>query len=194
RLGIAQCDVALGHADHRAFDFAGARARALAARASFRELHNPRGEAAYEQLLQDPWGELESRLLLAQVALARDDGKAEALVAACDRVKLDEAEPRQHRHLTRAWLANLQGRWEDAASEVDAARAVFVSSSPEGGGVRAAEARARTGDHTPHLLRRLAQLEWGDGAALATIESWMQQIEAAGGRAPSSEYPALRRA
>ncbi|HEX8795189.1 MAG TPA: protein kinase [Polyangiaceae bacterium] len=220
RLGIAQCDVALGHADHRAFDFAGARARALAARASFRELHNPRGEAACERLLamvaldtdeydasdaharvmlkiyeklQDPWGELESRLLLAQGALARDDGRADALVAACDRVTLDEAEPRQHRHLTRAWLANRQHRWADAATEIDAARAVFVSSSPEGGGVRAAEARARTGDHTPHLLRRLAQLEWS-GTALATIESWMAQIEAAGGRAPSSEYPALRRA
>ena len=46
RLGVAQCDVALGHADHRAFDFASARARALAARASFREVQNPRGAAA----------------------------------------------------------------------------------------------------------------------------------------------------
>src|SRR4029077_17794026 len=51
RLGIAQSDVALAHADHRAFDFAGARARALAARASFREGQNPRGEAACERLL-----------------------------------------------------------------------------------------------------------------------------------------------
>ncbi len=81
-----------------------ARARALAARASFREVQNPRGEAACERLLamialdaddfdaadaharvafkiyerlQDPWGELESRLLLAQVALARGDPRAE---------------------------------------------------------------------------------------------------------------------
>ena len=53
RLGIAQCDVALGHADHRAFDFAAARARALAARASFRELQNPRGEAACERAARD---------------------------------------------------------------------------------------------------------------------------------------------
>ena len=135
RLGLAQCDLALGHADHRAFDFAGSRARALAARASFREVQNPRGEAGCERLLamialdcddwdvaeaharvalkiydrlQDPWGELESRLLLAQVALARDDDRAEALVQACDLVVLDEAEPRQHRHLTRAWLAQRQ--------------------------------------------------------------------------------------
>jgi hypothetical protein len=212
RLGIAQCDVALGHADHRAFDFAGARARALAARASFREVQNPRGEAGCERLLamialdsdeydaaeaharvafkiyerlQDPWGELESRLLLAQVALARGDDRAEALVVACDRVVLDEAEPRQHRHLTRAWLAQTQRRWADAAKEIDDARAAFVVSTPEGGGIRAAEARARTGDHTPHLLTRLATLEWS-GAALAKIETWRQQIDAAGGKSPTS--------
>jgi tetratricopeptide (TPR) repeat protein len=217
RLGIAQCDVALGHADHRAFDFSGARARALAARASFRELQNPRGEAACERLLamialdsddytaaeaharvafklyeklEDPWGNLETRLLLAQVALARDDERAEALVLACDRVVLDEAEPRQHRHLTRAWLAHRQGRLVDAAVELDAARSVFVSSSPEGSGVRAAEARSRTGDHTPHLLVRFARLGWvGPGAA--KIEAWLEQIHAAGGR-ESSERAVAR--
>jgi tetratricopeptide (TPR) repeat protein len=212
RLGIAQCDIALGHADHRAFDFASARARALAARASFREVHNPRGEAGCERLLamialdtddedaaeaharvafkiyerlQDPWGELEARLLLAQVALARHDERAQALVAACDRIELDEAEPRQHRHLTRAWLAQVQGRWMDAAAEIDAARAAFVVSSPEGGGIRAAEARARTGDHTPHLLARLAELRWV-GPAPAKIQAWLQQIQAAGAHARDS--------
>jgi serine/threonine protein kinase len=209
RLGLAQCDLALGHADHRALNFAGARARALAARASFREVQNPRGEAGCERLLamvaidsddydvaeaharvafrlyerlQDPWGELEARLLLAQVALAREDARAEALVTACDRVVLDEAEPRQHRHLTRAWLAQRQGKWADAAKEVDAARSAYVVSSPEGGGVRAAEARSRTGDHTPHLLTRLSRLDWS-GPALGTIETWLEQIEAAGGKA-----------
>jgi eukaryotic-like serine/threonine-protein kinase len=207
RLGIAQCDVALGHADHRAFDFPGARARALAARASFRELQNPRGEAACERLLamiaidsddyaaaeaharvafklyeklEDPWGNLEARLLLAQVALARDDDRAESLVCACDRVVLDEAEPRQHRHLTRAWLAHRKGRLAEAAAEIDAARGVFVASSPDGSGVRTAEARARTGDHTPHLLARFARLGWvGPGAE--KIDAWLQQIQAAGG-------------
>ena len=207
RLGIAQCDVALGHADHRAFDFAAARARALAARASFRELQNPRGEAACERLLamvaldsddydaaeahlrvafkiyerlEDPWGELESRMLIAQVALGRNDPRAESLVVACDGVVLDEAEPRQHRHLTRGWLAQREERWADAASELVAARAAFIVSSPEGGGIRAAEARARTGDHTPHLLTRLSRLHW-EGPSLARIEAWLQQIEAAGG-------------
>jgi tetratricopeptide (TPR) repeat protein len=214
RLGLAQCDLALGHADHRAFDFAGARARALAARASFREVQNPRGEAGCERLLamialdcddgdvagaharvalriyerlRDPWGELEARLLLAQVALAWGDARAAELVAVCDSVVLDEAEPRQHRHLTRAWLAQRQGKWTEGAAEIDAARSAYVSSSPEGSGVRTAEARARTGDHTPHLLTRLARQEWV-GPGLGKIESWLQQIEAAAGtgRSPSS--------
>jgi hypothetical protein len=107
---------------------------------------------------------------------------------------LDEAEPRQHRHLTRAWFAQREGRWDDAATEVDQARAAFVVSSPEGGGVRAAEARARTGDHTPHLLLRLARLEW-EGAAFARIEAWLQQIKAAAGQPVATmQRPSARRA
>jgi hypothetical protein len=207
RLGIAQCDVALGHADHRGFDFAGARTRALAARASFREVQNPRGEAACERLLamvaldsdeydaaeaharvafkiyerlQDPWGALEARLLVAQVALARDDPRAESLVAACDRAILDEAEPRQHRHLTRAWLAQRQGRWPTASAEIDAARAGFVFPTGEpleaSNGSPGLEARARTGDHTPHLLVRFSRSAWV-GPALGKIEAWLRQIE-----------------
>jgi hypothetical protein len=203
RLGIAQCDVALGHADHRAFDFDGARAKALGARASFRELQNPRGEAACERLLamvefdrddfdaaeaharvalklyerlQDPWGDLESRLLLSQVALGRRDPRAESFVVACDRVMIDEAEPRQHRHLTRAWLAGSQGQWTEAAIEIDAARDTFAVASSVGGAAAAADARTRTGDHTPHLLRRFHHLEWV-GPALAKIASWLQDIE-----------------
>jgi hypothetical protein len=98
---------------------------------------------------------------------------------------LDEAEPRQHRHLTRAWLAQRQGKWTEGAAEIDAARSAYMSSSAEGGGVRAAEARARTGDHTPHLLTRLARQEWV-GPALGKIESWLAQIEAAGGKGLTS--------
>jgi hypothetical protein len=143
--------------------------------------------------LQDPWGELEARLLLAQVGLARGDSGAAALVAACDRVVLDEAEPRQHRHLTRAWLAQRQSRWEDADGEIDRARAAFVVSSPEGGGVRAAEARARTGDHTPHLLARLYELPW-QGGAHEKIGAWLQQIRAAAGQPMSAQPPFVQRA
>jgi tetratricopeptide (TPR) repeat protein len=191
QLGLAQCDVALGHADFRAFEFDGAHAHALTARASFRELTNPRGEAACERLLamvafdtddfaaalahaevaarifdslHDPWGELESKLLLAQVALARGDADASRLVAACDAIALDEAEPRQHRHLTRAWLAQKEARWDDAEEEVDRAYHVFQGDWTQ------------TGDHTPALLKRLAGLPWS-GSAPMKIDLWRRGIE-----------------
>jgi len=217
RLGMAQCDVALGHADHRAFDFAGARTRALAARASFREVQNPRGEAACERLLamiavdsdehdaaeaharvafkiferlQDPWGTLEARLLVAQVALARDDPRADSFVAACDRAVLDEAEPRQHRHLTRAWLAQQQGRWAAAAEEVDAARVAFVFPAGERDVVATpfGEARVRTGDHTPHLLLRFARAAWV-GPAAGKIDAWLRQLDIAASAGPVPPSP-----
>ena len=220
RLGLAQCDVALGHADHRAFDFVRAHERTLAARASFRELQNPRGEAACERLLamiafdtndydgseahahvafqiyqrlHDPWGELESRLLLAQVALARGDTRAESLAVACDDLVLDEAEPRQHRHLTRAWVAQQACRWEEAASELDKARAAFVVSSHDAGASRAVEARGRTGDHTPHLLLRFKRLEW-IGSASGKIDAWLQQIKASADPSASLFPPTAGRA
>jgi eukaryotic-like serine/threonine-protein kinase len=191
RLGIAQCDVVLGHADHRGGEMDAARARALSARAAFRELLNPRGEAACERLLaliaidtndlaaggahaqvaakifeklQDPWGDLEARLLLAQVALAKGDAAAAKLVADCVKIVLDEAEPRQHRHLTLAWLANREARWADAEAEIDRARAAFGD-------------RVRCGDHTPHLLRRLASLTW-EGEAGEKIDEWLAVVEA----------------
>jgi eukaryotic-like serine/threonine-protein kinase len=206
RLGIAQCDVALGHLDHRAFEMGPARARALAAREAFRELQNPRGEAACERLLamlaldtndfmaadahahvarkiyerlQDPWGELEARLLSAQVSLAQSEERAAKLVAECERIHVDEAEPRQHRHLTNAWLAHKEQRWADAASEIDRARAAFTD-------------RGRTGDHTPHLLTRFGRMTWG-GSVGTKIESWLLQIEHADGSVPSSmRIPTLR--
>jgi serine/threonine protein kinase len=200
QLGLAQCDIALGHADYRAFDMDSARTRALTARAAFRELQNPRGEGGCERLLamvaldtddfhaasahatvaarifgklRDPWGELESQLLLAQVALAKDDVGAAGLVQACDAVNVDEAEPRQHRHLTRAWLAQKESRWSEAAAELDLARGAYGD-------------RVRTGDHTPLLLKRLARLSWL-GPALGRIESWLVVIDSE--VAPSSTIP-----
>jgi tetratricopeptide (TPR) repeat protein len=190
QLGLAQCDIALAHADYRAFDPSRAGPRARLALAAFRELQNPRGEAACERLLamlafdadryaeasshagnasrlfarmQDPWGEVESGLLLAQVALARGDEGAAKLVLACDRVVLDEAEPRQHRHLTRAWLAQRAADWTAAADEIERARTAFHDS-------------AQTGDHTPALLKRLSKLHW-EGPARASIGSWLQGVE-----------------
>jgi hypothetical protein len=203
RLGIAQCDVVLGHADHRAGEMDAGRARALSARAAFRELMNPRGEAACERLLallaidtddfaaggahatvaakiferlQDPWGDLEARLLLAQVALAKGDRHAKALCAECEKIVLDEAEPRQHRHLTLAWLAHVEGRWADAAQEIDRARASFGD-------------RARCGDHTPQLLKRLAAMKW-EGPAEGKIDAWLTIVENANpDESVSSRWP-----
>jgi serine/threonine protein kinase len=203
RLGIAQCDVVLGHADHRAGEMDAARARALSARAAFRELMNPRGEAACERLLaliaidtddfaaggahasvaakiferlQDPWGDLEARLLLAQVALARGDANAKELVQDCERIVLDEAEPRQHRHLTLAWLAQVEQRWQDAANEIDRARAAFGD-------------KARCGDHTPQLLKRFAKMKW-EGPSAAKIAQWLELVENANpDESVSSRWP-----
>jgi tetratricopeptide (TPR) repeat protein len=191
RLGIAQCDVVLGHADHRARKFPMAWARAETARVAFRELVNPRGEAAAERLLsmialdterytearehaetaarifeklQDPWGDLETRLLLAQVALATGAGDAQMWVARCDEIVLEEAEPRQHRHLTRAWLFQTQSKWTEAAAELDAARAAYSE-------------KGRSGDHTPQLLHRFSQLAWKDPAA-PRLTAWLSFVEA----------------
>jgi serine/threonine protein kinase/tetratricopeptide (TPR) repeat protein len=190
RLGMAQCDVVLAHADHRAFEMERARTTALAARASLRDLRNPRGEGAAERLLAmvaidtgeldtaaihaeaaraiyenlaDPWGIVEAKLLFAQIALARGDDSARRLVEDAAAFELDEAEPRQHRHLTAAWLANTEERWDDALRELEAARSAF-------GDTR------RTGDHTPHLLARFARMAWLAPVAQC-VESWLATIE-----------------
>ncbi len=190
RLGIAQCETVLAHADHRGRRFAEARARAQGARVAFQELTNPRGEAACERLLAfvafdeddfataalhasiseriydrlaDPWGLLESRLLLAQVALARGDlAEAVELSTACAYIHTDEAEPRQHRHLTQAWLAREQGRWADAADAIEAARDTYPDP-------------ARCGDHTPFLVERLRSFDW-QGTAAALVEAWASAL------------------
>lgn len=190
RLGIAQCDVVLGHADHRAKDFEGARVRADQARTAFRELMNPRGEAAAERLLamiaidtedakaatlhveaaadlfeklHDPWGDLETKILRAQIALTRGSKDAEALVAECEAIDIDEAEPRQHRALTRAWLCQRTSKWDEAGKALDEARAAFGESG-------------RAADHTPQLLERFAKLVW-IGPALPKIKAWLRVIE-----------------
>jgi serine/threonine protein kinase len=190
RLGIAQCDLTLAHADHREGEFEAARSVAIAARQSFRDLANPRGEAGSERLLSmvaldtglptaadqharaaaavyaridDPWGEVETRLLLSQVALYRGDADAarEHLIA-CEAFALAEAEPKQHRHLTLAWLAYHEGRFQDAAREVDQARSAFKEGT-------------RTGDHTPQLLERFSRMGWPKPAC-TRITAWRRAL------------------
>ena len=190
RLGLAQCDITLAHADHREGQLDSARATGLVARQAFRDLANPRGEAASERLLSmtaldggaidlaetharaasaifarlaDPWGEVETRLLHAQIAL--DRGRAEAArdhLIACEAFALVEAEPKQHRYLTLAWLAYHQGNFIDAARDLDLARATFKDSG-------------RTGDHTPQLLERFAKMGWPKPAS-TRIAAWRKAI------------------
>lgn len=190
RLGLAQCDIALGHALHREGHLLDAAKVARDARAALRDLANPRGEAAAERLLAmacldagdadkaeqharaafalyrklaDPWGEVETRLLLAQVALDRGHAEeARAELIACEAIALVEAEPKQHRHLTLAWLAYHEGRFHDAARELDAARSSFKDAG-------------RTGDHTPQLLARFARMGWPKPAS-TRIQGWRRTL------------------
>lgn len=191
RLGVAQCDLALAHSDHREGDFAGTHERASATLKAFHLLENPRGEAGCERLLamnaldsghtntaevhasaagvlysrlNDPWGKVESLLLLAQVALYRGDtGAAREALIRCEAVALAEAEPKQHRHLTLAWLAAGEARWDDAARELEAARAVFRDTN-------------QCGDHTPQLLVLFDRMQWS-GAAGDRVQRWLEMIQ-----------------
>jgi hypothetical protein len=190
RVGMSQCDVGLAHTDHRERAYERARETAISARQSFRDLATPRGEAACERLLAmvemdagrteeastharaaetlfdrlaDPWGQVETKLLLAQIALSRgDDESARTELIACEAVALVEAEPKQHRHLTRAWLAYHEGRFQDSARELDAARSAFKDPS-------------RTGDHTTQLLERFRAMSWPKPAG-PRIEAWLSAL------------------
>jgi tetratricopeptide (TPR) repeat protein len=189
RLGLAQGELILAHAEHRLGNLETARDLALAARQSFRDLANPRGEGGCERLLAmtaldagedalaeehadaalriyeklaDPWGQVEARLLFAQIALHRADAeKAREHLIACEAVALSEAEAKQHRHLTLAWLAYHEGRFHEAAKEIDAARAAFKDS--------------RTGDHTAQLLARFSRMAWPKPAG-GRIAGWMRAL------------------
>jgi serine/threonine protein kinase len=190
RLGMAQCDLTLAHTDHREGFWDKARETALLARQAFRDLATPRGEAGCERLLcmiaidreevdlaeghatsaaalfdrlADPWGQVEARLLMAQIALTRGEAEqARDSIIACEAVALVEAEPKQHRHLTKAWLAYHEGRFHEAARELDAARTAFKDP-------------IRTGDHTPMLLERFSSMSWPKPAG-PKVNEWRAGI------------------
>lgn len=191
RLGIAQTIVALGHLEHRHGDLDAAIEYAKAARHMMKELANPRGKAACDRLLsmalldsgqyeaareralsaastydqlKDPWGQVEAALLLAQTALASGNPIARDLVHACGGVGLGEAEPKQHLALTQAWLAHVEGRFDDAIPAIEAARAAYRNSK-------------RTGDHTPFLVSRLAGFDWPEPMR-TLIDDWWRELGA----------------
>lgn len=190
RLGLSQCDVALAHVEHRAGDFEGARARAHTTRTALRSLENPRGLAAVERLLAmiaidqddshaaarhahdaldlytklgDPWGILESRLLRAQEALLRGNvDEARIELEGCDQIQVTEAEPVQHRHLTRAWIAAAQGYVRKAAQAITDAQGAFPD-------------KRRMGDHAAQLLQRFETMHWKEPAG-SKVHEWAEAI------------------
>ncbi|MEB2312187.1 MAG: protein kinase [Sorangiineae bacterium] len=190
RLGIAQADAGLAHVEHRLMNFYSAEVGIVDALGVFEALRTPRGHAACERLLAmigldtddldtaelhveraatiyqqmgDPWGILEAKVLACQVALARHRLElAEELVTECQGIHVEEAEPRQHLLLTRAWYHQAMGEAEKGFEALEAAAEVFGNHS-------------RAGDHAPHLLGRLSRLAW-PRHALDRIEAWRAQL------------------
>ncbi len=186
RLGIAQADASLAHIEHRLANYHSAERGAEEALGTFEALKTPRGQAACERLLAmigldtddldtaevhadramtiygqlgDPWGRVEGKLLQAQCALGRRDiGRAREILDEAGAVSVEEAEPRQHYLLTRAWLDAESGEADKAFEALEAASEVFGR-------------RSRAGDHTPHLLARFSRMPWPPHA-IGRIEAW----------------------
>ena len=194
QLGIAQTLVALAHVDHRAGDLSAAYDRTLDTRARFRSVDNPRGEAAcerlmamaaldrldpqsafhhalaayaiYDQRLADSWGRVEGSVLLAQIALAEGaTARAREHLEVARAIEIDESEPIQHRYLTEAWLALVEGDADSASRAIFAARGAF----PDG---------RRTGDHTPMLITRLAGISH-DPKVSTALADWERYLASA---------------
>lgn len=196
RIGIAQAETSLAHIEHRLLNFYSAERGARDALTVFETLRNPRGQAACERLLAmigidtdelemaelhverakalyedmgDPWGVLEARLLDCQLALSRGQlDAAGALLASCERMRVEEPEPRQHCRLTQAWFEQLTGNPDRAFELLEDAADVFG-------------ARSRCGDHTPHLLGRLSRLAWAPHAK-DRIDAWRMVLNPRGVR------------
>jgi len=186
RLGTALADASLAHVEHRLMNYHGAETGALEALAVFETLRTPRGQAACDRLLamvgldtddvdmaelhadralriytktNDPWGVMETKLLLCQVALSRHQGaRARELLEECSRIAVEEAEPRQHFLLTRAWLEAENNDLDQALESIEAASEVFGP-------------RSRAGDHAPQLLSRLFRYRWS-ALAHGRMDAW----------------------
>ncbi len=186
RLGTAQADASLSHVEHRLLNYHSAERGALDALTVFETLRTPRGQAACDRLLAmvgidtddiemaelhserahrvfsksgDPWGIVEAKLLMCQAAMVRQDWRrAERLLDDSQRIPIEEAEPRQHLLLTRAWLEAERGELDLALVSIESAADVFGP-------------RTRAGDHAPHLLGRLSRYAWAPEAR-ERLEAW----------------------
>ena len=115
------------------------------------------------QNLGDPWGILEARLLLVQNAILCGELElARGELDLCDAIVVNEAEPQQHRHLTRAWWAASRGKLDEAAASVALAQQTFPDPR-------------RMGDHSAQLLQRFETLGWG-GAVGAKVREWYESM------------------
>ena len=191
RLGMAQCDVALAHTDHREGRLEEARRVALSSRQSFRDLAQParrgrlraaaldgrarrrtarhgrvaraRSDRPLRSALRSvgPGRDQDSCSRRSRSSVARSTSRALELVA-CESIALVEAEPKQHLALTRAWLAYHEGRFREAVAEIDLARQAFRDP-------------VRTGDHTPELLRKFSKMGW-PAPASEHIDAWLRAL------------------
>ena len=125
-------------------------------------LHADRANKTYAKI-NDPWGVMETKLLLCQIALYHHDtARARELLEECSRIAVEEKEPRQHFLLTRGWLEAENGDLDESLESVEAAADVF-------------DQRSRAGDHAPQLLLRLLRYRWS-AHARARIDAWRLQL------------------
>jgi hypothetical protein len=121
------------------------------------------------QAMEDPWGIMEANLLGCQIALmVHDTDNARTLLDECANITVEEPEPRQHYLLSRAWIEAELGDLERSAKSIEAASSVFAT-------------KTRIGDHTFHLLGRLARYAWPPEARRA-MEAWREQLQDRGRR------------
>jgi tetratricopeptide (TPR) repeat protein len=191
RLGTAQANASLAHVEHRLTNYHSAEVGAQDALIAFESLRAPRGQAACRRLLamigidtddttmaefhtahatelyhamEDPWGIMEAKLLACQLALmTHNTDDARTLLDECANITVEEPEPRQHYLLTRAWIEAELNDLERAAKSVEAASTVFAT-------------QTRVGDHTFHLLGRLARCPWS-AQGRAVLEAWREQLQ-----------------
>src|SRR5690606_8748232 len=126
--------------------------------------HAKRAEQFFVEM-RDPAGVVEARLLRAQAAMAiRDFNEARSALMGAREVSVRAPEPRQHYLLTRGWFQHEVGDPEGAVEALYAAPSVF-------------EPPWQVGEHTPHLLARLARWEWPRARVIEDIEEWRRVID-----------------
>ena len=128
------------------------------------EVHARQAGGAIYARLNDPWGKVESLVAprTGGALSAETTTRPAKQLIRCEAIALAEAEPKQHRHLTLAWLAAAEERWADVVRELDAARRTFKDAT-------------QSGDHSPQLLRHFDAMGWPEPAN-ARVKQWLSSI------------------